>query len=104
MHNYASLVLWIYIVLLFVGGLMGFLKAGSKISLLTSACFAAILILCNVDLIFKKDIADTLAMVVLVFLLVFFTFRLSKSKKFMPNGMMAVMTLAALVLRNIRWR
>ena len=38
-------VLWIYIVLLLVGGLIGFLKAGSKVSLITSAVSAAALIL-----------------------------------------------------------
>ncbi len=99
MHNYASLVLWIYIVLLFLGGLMGYLKAGSKVSLITSASFAAVLILCNIGIIFQHNVAD----IVLVILLVFFAFRLTKSKKFMPNGMMSILTLAALVLRNIHW-
>jgi uncharacterized membrane protein (UPF0136 family) len=98
--NYATLVLWIYIVLLFVGGLIGYLKAGSKISLIMSASFAGILILCNIGIIFQRNVAE----IVLVFLLVFFAYRLTKSKKFMPNGMMSVLTLAALVLRNIRWR
>jgi len=99
MHNYATLILWIYIVLLFIGGLIGYLKAGSKISLIMSASFAAVLILCNIGIIFQKNVADF----VLVFLLVFFAYRLTKSKKFMPNGMMAILTLAALVLRNIHW-
>jgi uncharacterized membrane protein (UPF0136 family) len=99
MHNYATLILWIYIVLLFIGGLIGYLKAGSKISLIMSASFAAILILCNIGIIFQKNVADF----VLVFLLVFFAVRLTKSKKFMPNGMMSILTLAALVLRHIQW-
>lgn len=99
MHNMANLVLWIYIVLLFIGGLIGYLKAGSKISLLTSAAFAAVLILCDIGFIFQRNVAD----IVLVILLVFFAFRLTKSKKFVPNGMMAVLTLVALVLRNVHW-
>lgn len=103
MHNDATLILWIYIVLLFLGGLIGYLKAGSKISLIMSASFAAVLILCNVESIFQRSFANTLATVVLVFLLVFFALRLTKSKKFMPNGMMAILTLAALILRNIHW-
>jgi uncharacterized membrane protein (UPF0136 family) len=98
MHN-ANLVLWIYIALLFVGGLMGYLKAGSKISLIVSACFAGVLILCAKGIIFQQYMAD----VVLVILLVFFAFRLTKSKKMMPNGMMAVLTLVALLLRNLRF-
>ncbi|HSH93668.1 MAG TPA: TMEM14 family protein [Roseimicrobium sp.] len=91
-------ILWIYIVLLVAGGLVGFLKAGSKASLIASSAFAAILILCNLGIIFQQNVADF----VLVFLLVFFAVRLSKSKKFMPNGMMVVLTLATLVLRHVR--
>jgi uncharacterized membrane protein (UPF0136 family) len=90
-------VLWVYIVLLFAGGLMGFLKAKSKMSLIMSAAFAAILILCNLNIINIPHAADF----VLIFLLVFFAVRLTKSKKFMPNGMMSVITLAALVLRHV---
>src|ERR1700722_14567064 len=103
MHLDAKLVMWIYIVLLFVGGLIGFLKAGSKASLITSSCFAAILILCNVDLIFKREVADMLSTGVLVFLMVFFALRLTKSKKFMPNGLMAVLTLVTLVLLHVHF-
>ncbi|MDB6018861.1 MAG: small integral rane protein [Pedosphaera sp.] len=99
MHNYADLILWVYIVLLFVGGLVGYLKAGSKISLIMSASFAAILILCSKGMIFQRSAAD----LVLVILLVFFAVRLTKSKKFMPNGMMAVLTLAALLLRHLNF-
>src|ERR1700733_10359327 len=96
-------ILWIYIVLLFLGGLMGFLKAGSKASLIMSSVFAAILILCNVGRIFDPGFAATLADIVLVFLLVFFAVRLTKSKKFMPNGLMSVLTLATLLLLNLRF-
>jgi uncharacterized membrane protein (UPF0136 family) len=99
----ATLILWIYIVLLFVGGLIGFLKAGSKISLITSACFAAILILCNVGLVFQRNVADMLSTGVLVFLLVFFALRLTKTKKFMPSGLMAILTLATLVLLHVHF-
>ncbi len=101
MHFNASLVLWIYIVLLFTGGLIGFLKAGSKASLITSVCFAAILIICNSDLIFKKDVADMLSTCVLVALMVFFSIRLTQSKKFMPNGLMSVLTLITLVVLHV---
>ena len=97
MQQYAKTILWIYIILLFLGGLMGFLKAKSKVSLYTATAFAAVLILCNLNLIFQPMAAD----IVLVVLLVFFTFRLTTSKKFMPNGMMAVLTVIALALRHV---
>jgi len=52
MHNFANLVLWIYIVLLVVGGLIGFLKAKSKVSLIMSAIFAALLAMCASGVVF----------------------------------------------------
>ena len=91
-------VLWTYIILLVVGGLAGYLKAGSKASLIASASFAAVLILCVIGVISQPHMAD----IVLAVLLVFFAMRLSKSKKFMPNGLMLILTVAALALRHIK--
>jgi len=98
MQNFANLVLWIYIVLLVVGGLIGFLKAKSRVSLIMSVTFAALLSLCAAHLVFQYYVADIL----LAALLVVFGIRLTKTKKFMPSGMMLILTLVALVLRHIR--
>jgi len=92
-------VLWIYIVLLVVGGMIGFFKANSKASLITSCAFAGVLVLCVLRVIFQPYVAD----IVLAVLLVFFGYRLTETKKFMPNGLMLVLTLAALVLRHVRF-
>jgi uncharacterized membrane protein (UPF0136 family) len=97
MHNFATLVLWVYIVLLVVGGLIGFLKAKSKVSLIMSVVFAALLSLCAADIVFKYYVADIL----LAALLVVFAIRLTKTKKFMPSGLMLILTLVALVLRHL---
>ncbi len=93
----SSLILWIYIVLLVVGGLMGFLKGKSKVSLIVSSIAAAILALCNLHIIFYPYMAD----IVLAALLVVFAIRLAKTHKFMPSGMLLVVTLATLVLRHV---
>lgn len=97
MHNTANLVLWIYIVLLVVGGLIGFLKAKSQVSLIMSVAFAALLSLCAAHIVFYDYVADIL----LAALLVVFAMRLAKTKKLMPAGMMLILTLAALVLRHV---
>ena len=76
---------------------MGFFKAVSKVSLVTSSSFAAILILCQLRIIFQPNVAD----IVLLILLIFFAVRLSKTKKFMPMGLMLVFTFVALVLRHV---
>ena len=41
MHRFANTVLWVYIVLLLIGGLIGFFKGKSKVSLIMSSAFAA---------------------------------------------------------------
>ena len=98
MHN---TVLWIYIVLLVVGGLIGFLKAGSKVSLIMAASFAAALGLAAIPNFFDSQFRRMLANVLMAVLLVVFAMRLAKTRKFMPAGMMLIATLIALVLRNI---
>jgi uncharacterized membrane protein (UPF0136 family) len=100
-HDSATKVLWIYIVLLLVGGLIGFFKGKSKVSLITSAVFAALLAATTLHSVFQTGFARDLANVVLLVLLVVFALRLAKTKKFMPSGLMLVVTLAALVLRNL---
>lgn len=96
-------VLWIYIVLLLVGGLIGFLKAKSPVSLIMSAAFAAALVLCAVPGVFEVGFRRNLANILMAALLVVFSLRLAKTKKFMPAGLMLVLTIVALALRNVRF-
>lgn len=93
-----SLILWIYIGLLVGGGLIGFLKAGSKVSLIVSVACAIPLILCELH-VFSMDNAKW----ILIVLLALFTWRLAKSKKFMPSGMLLVATLLAIAIPRI-WK
>ena len=90
-------ILWIYIVLLLAGGLIGFFKGRSQVSLIMSAAFGAALILCALGLVFKSNVADILMAV----LLVVFAMRLAKTKRFMPAGLMLVATVVALALRHL---
>jgi uncharacterized membrane protein (UPF0136 family) len=92
-------ILWIYIILLVVGGLIGFLKAKSQVSLIMSAAFAAALSLCAAGIIFQPYVADIL----LAALLVVFSMRLVKTKKFVPSGLLLVITILALALRHVRF-
>jgi uncharacterized membrane protein (UPF0136 family) len=90
-------VLWIYIIVLVIGGLIGFLKGKSKVSLIMSVSFAAALSLCAAGIIFQPYVADIL----LAVLLVVFAMRLVKTKKFMPAGMLIIVTIVALALKHI---
>lgn len=90
------IVLWVYIVLLEAGGLVGYLKAGSKASLIASSVFALPLILAALGIL-PAVAADG----VIAFLLVFMGVKFAKSKKFMPSGLMAVLSAVALLLRFV---
>ena len=85
-------ILWIYIVLLVLGGLIGFLKAKSKISLITSAAFGAVLAVCALD-----KLPIEVAWGILSFLALFFLIRFMKTKKFMPGGMMTMLTITTII-------
>jgi uncharacterized membrane protein (UPF0136 family) len=99
MSDFANIVLWVYIVLLVIGGLIGFFKAKSKVSLIMSVVFAALLALAARGIIFQTYVVDIL----LAALLVVFGVRLAKTKKFMPSGMMLILTLVALALRHLHF-
>jgi uncharacterized membrane protein (UPF0136 family) len=87
-------VLWVYIALLIVGGLMGFIKGKSRISLISSLIFAVVLALVALGTIPSHYVAIG----IVAFLLVFFGARFMRSKKVMPAGMMSVVSLVVLIL------
>ncbi len=89
-------ILWIYIVLLVIGGLIGFLKAKSKISLITSLAFAIVLGFVAVDNP-KPIFTVEWSWGILSFLALIFFIRLLKTKKFMPSGMMLLITAVAII-------
>jgi uncharacterized membrane protein (UPF0136 family) len=92
----AVTILWVYIVLMVLGGVMGFVKAKSKASLIASVAFGAVLSLFALGILpFDHHVW------VLLFLLVFFGMKFAKSKKFMPSGLMTILTVLAVVLPTI---
>ena len=94
----SGMILWVYIGVLVVGGAIGYFKAGSKVSLITSAIFALLLALCAAKVWPMQVAWGMQALLVLLF-----AYRLAKTKKFMPSGLMLVASLLA-VLGEIVWR
>lgn len=88
-----EVILWVYIVLLVIGGLIGFLKAKSKVSLIMSVLFAILLGIVATDLL---DVRWSWG--ILSFLAFIFFLRLLKTKKFMPSGFMLLVTAAAIIV------
>ena len=101
MHDFKNIVLWIYIVLLLIGGLIGFFKAKSRVSLISAAVFAAVLALMAIPGVFERKFALVVTNILLAVLLVVFAFRLGKTGKFMPSGLMLVLTGLMLALWNL---
>jgi len=89
-------ILWIYIVLLVIGGLIGFLKAKSKISLITSVAFAIVLSICALER-FPRSVNASIEWGILSFLAFFFLIRFLKTKKFMPGGLMTLLTIVTII-------
>jgi uncharacterized membrane protein (UPF0136 family) len=88
-----QIVLWVYIALMWLGGLMGLIKAGSKASIIASSIFAAVLALFAVNILPFRY-----CYIILFVLLLFFGKRFMKGKKFMPSGLMLVLTVITMIL------
>src|SRR5579871_1540995 len=84
-----------YSVLMFVGGLIGYLKAGSKPSLIAGV-ISGILLAGSFFVAQNKLITGLCMAAVLAGLLsIVFLTRFLKTKSFMPSGMMLVISVAA---------
>ncbi len=90
----AMIALWIYVTLVLAGGLVGFIKAGSKISLVVSAVFATLLALCATGVIHPFYITD----IILGVLALVFCVRYLKTSKFMPSGLMLLFSVVVLAV------
>ena len=88
-----QIVLWVYIALMWLGGLMGLIKAGSKASIIASSIFAAVLALFALNVL-----PFHYCYIILFVLLLFFGKRFIKGKKFMPSGLMLVLNVITMIL------
>jgi uncharacterized membrane protein (UPF0136 family) len=89
----------IYAVLLIVGGIMGYLKAGSKPSLIAGiSCGLLAGIALAVVQAGDTKIGYGLGLAVAFLLVGFFARRFAKGRKFMPTGMLAVASLIVVVI------
>lgn len=84
-------VLIVYAVLLIVGGVIGFVKGRSRPSLIAGVASGLIAILAAViSATSNEDGGFSLALALAVVLFVFFGYRASITRKFMPGGLLAI--------------
>lgn len=84
--------IWAYAIILLIGGVIGFLKAGSVVSIATSSCFAALLFATGYGIKQNCSISYYTTIGLLVSLLAFFAYRYLMTHQFMPAGLMIILT------------
>lgn len=87
-----------YGILAIIGGIIGYIQVKSKASLISGIISGALLIIGGVIQLQGRTWGLLLATVVTVGLIIVFGIRLTKTRKFMPAGLMAILGLAALVI------
>ena len=96
--SFTQILLAVYAVMMMGGGVLGYKKAGSKMSLYAGVV-SGIVILAGV-LLAGRDPKLGFGIVALVgfSLSIVFAIRLKKTKQFMPSGMLLILSLLAAVL------
>lgn len=91
-------IILIYAAIIFIGGMIGFKQAHSYPSLIAGSISALLLFLCALGMFNRSALAFTLALALIFALTIFFSYRFSLTTKFMPAGMMALVSLATLLV------
>lgn len=93
----SAAIILLYGLLLLLGGMIGFLKAQSIASLVMGSVFALIAFGSGLAL-FKGSIVGWWAgLIVSIFLTAFFGYRFYMSNKFMPSGLMAIISVIVFI-------
>jgi uncharacterized membrane protein (UPF0136 family) len=90
--------IWVYGAMMMMGGLMGYLKVGSKASLIAGGGMGLGLLASGFGVWRGSEDSLIVAEVIAALLLVIFAIRLAKTRRFMPTGLLAMLSLAAVVI------
>jgi uncharacterized membrane protein (UPF0136 family) len=88
----------VYALLLLIGGLIGYLKAGSTASLITSSSLAILMLICAALILRRNDFGLRFASLLTLIVLVFFSYRWWLTGAVMPAGIMMGISLVALFI------
>jgi len=93
-----KLILIIFGVLLIVGGFFGFIKAGSKISLMMGLVSGALIFLGIYLTASNPKIGYSIISSTSLILTIVFVMRFAATQKFMPSGMLILASVVALIV------
>ena len=96
--NLSIIAAFAYGILAIVGGIIGYIQATSKVSLLSGSISGLLLILAAYFQLQGQTWGSILAVIVTAVLVVVFAVRLAKTRKFMPAGLMTILGMLALVV------
>jgi uncharacterized membrane protein (UPF0136 family) len=97
-------ILLVYATILFVGGLIGYIQAGSLPSLISGTLFSLLLDACAIAILRGKLFAQYLALGITFFLDGFFTYRFAKTLNFLPSGLMSLVSLIVIIVLALKIR
>lgn len=93
----AAVMTFIYAALSIVGGILGYQKAGSKPSLISGVITGILLLIAGVGLVQAQLWGLWLAIAVTLLLVIVFIYRLLKTRRFMPAGLMVAVGIGTLI-------
>lgn len=96
--NYKIVVVFVYAALLLIGGIIGYIKADSLPSLIMGVVSALLVAASGFAMLRSLAWGNTSALLLSGLLFLFFSYRFTNSFKFMPAGLMALISLAVLVV------
>ena len=96
--NVPAVTTFVYGALVLAGGWMGYRKASSRPSLITGAISGALLLLAGILSAGGNPAGVRIALIVAFILAAFFGYRLVRGRKFMPAGLMVVISVAVLLI------
>ena len=103
--NPSAIIVFVYAVLTMVGGIFGFVKAGSRPSLISGLLSGLLLLAAGYGLQRGQSWGLPLALVLTTAILIFFGIRFAQGHVFMPAGLMvilSILTLAGVLLTRQR--
>src|SRR5262245_43457533 len=96
--------IWVFGIIMVVGGIVGYVKVGSKASLLSGVGMGLALLACGYGVWRHSERCLDVAEVIAALLVVLFAVRYAKTRRFMPAGMLAVLSLLAVVIFGMALR
>jgi uncharacterized membrane protein (UPF0136 family) len=90
--------IWVYGAIMMLGGIAGYVKVHSKASLISGVGMGLALVASGFGVWNGSFNSAVVAVVIAALLVVLFAIRFAKTRRFMPAGMLAVLSVVAVVV------